>query len=33
MTWNGYRFFTRIIKRLKTSPEKVEKEKHDRKII
>ena len=35
MSWNGYPSFTRnsIIKRLKTSPKKVEKEKDDRKII
>ena len=35
MSWNGYPYFTRnsIIKRLKTSTKKVEKEKDDRKII
>ena len=35
MSWNCYPSFTRnsIIKRLKTSPKKVEKEKEDRKII
>ena len=35
MSWNGYPSFTRnsIIKRLKTSPKKIEKEKDDRKII
>ena len=35
MFWNGYPSFTRnsIIKQLKTSPKKVEKEKDDRKII
>ena len=35
MSWNGHRFFTRnsIIKRLKTYPKKIEKEKNDRKII
>ena len=35
LSWNGYPSFTRnsIIKQLKTSPKKVEKEKDDRKII
>ena len=35
MSWNGCPSFARnsIIKRLKTSPKKVEKEKDDRKII
>ena len=35
MSWNGYPSFTRnsIIKRLKTSPKKIEKVKDDRKII
>ena len=35
MSWNGYASFTRnsIIKQLKTSPKKVQKEKDDRKII
>ena len=35
MSWNGYSSFTRnsIIKRLKTRPKKVEKEKYDRKVI
>ena len=35
MSWNGYPSFTRnsIIKQLKTSLKKVEKEKDDRKII
>ena len=35
LSWNGHPFFTRnsIIKRLKTYPKKIEKEKNDRKII
>ena len=35
MSWNGYRSFTHnfIIEQLKASPEKVEKEKDERKII